>query len=113
MRVGQTRRVQAQGLGCTGRAYATYRSCLLQRVALYFFDSEESSGLATGVVTSAALALATRAAEWGQSLATCLDWPQNMQRLFSKRRWRSSLVSFPSLPSFDERSEVEEEFFWD
>src|ERR1700746_1618561 len=113
MRVGQTRRVQAQGLGCTGRAYATYRSCLLQRVALYFFDSAESSGLTAGVATSAALALAAREAERGQSLATCLDWPQNMQRLFSKHRWCSSLVSFPSLLSFDERSDVEEDFFWD
>src|SRR6201981_3996498 len=112
MRVGQTRRVQAQGLGCTGRAYATYRSCLLRRVALYFFDSAESSGLTAGVATSPALALAAREAERGQSLATCPDWPQNMQRLFSKRRRRSSLVSFPSLPSFKERSEVEEESFW-
>src|ERR1700746_1944959 len=113
MRVGQTRRVQAQGLGCTGRAYATYRSCLLRRVALYFFASEDSSGLVTGVRTSAALALAAQEAEQGQSLATCPDWPQNMQRLFSKQRQRSSLVSFPSLPSFDERSDVEEDFFWD
>jgi hypothetical protein len=41
-----------------------------------------------------------------QSLATWPGLPQNMQSLFSKRRWRSSFVSLPSRPNFDERSEV-------
>ena len=39
-----------------------------------------------------------------QSLAIWPDLPQTMQRLLSNQRWRSSFVSLPSMPSFDDRS---------
>jgi len=58
----------------------------------------------------AALALAAREEERGQSLATCPGFPQNIHKLFSKRRRRSSAVSFPSLPSFEDKSGVEADF---
>ena len=42
----------------------------------------------------------------GQSFAICPAFPQNIQSLLSKRHFRSSAVSLPSLPNFDEMSDL-------
>ena len=84
--------------------------CKAWRVTLYFFDSKESSGLMTGGMTLAALALAMWEEERGQSLVMCLGCPQNMHSLFLKWRWCSSFMSLPSLPSCEDKSEVVEDF---
>jgi hypothetical protein len=55
-------------------------------------------------VVLAALALDAREEALGQSLTTWPDCLQNMQSWFSKQRFRSSGVSLPFSPSFDERS---------
>ena len=42
----------------------------------------------------------------GQSFAICPAFPQNIQSLLSKRHFCSSAVSLPSLPNFDEMSDL-------
>ena len=46
-------------------------------------------------------ALAAEEVAFGHSLAKCPACPQNMQRFFSWRRFRSSEVSLPSFPSLE------------
>ena len=79
-------------------------------VTTYFFDSEESSGLVSGVVV-AERPLEALEVDFRQSFAMWPPAPQNMQSLLLKRRFRSLEVSLPSLPSFNMRSGlgVEEE----
>ena len=42
----------------------------------------------------------------GQSFAICPVFPQNIQSLLSKQCFCSSVVSLPSLPNFDEMSDL-------
>ena len=42
----------------------------------------------------------------GQSFAICPAFPQNIQSLLSKQCFHSSAVSLPSLPNFDEISDL-------
>src|SRR5882724_8444055 len=53
-----------------------------------------------------ALALEKAKVDFGQSLAMCPEVPQKRQSLLSRRRCLSWGVSFPSFPSFEERSGV-------
>jgi len=69
----------------------------------------EAVGLASDVfvvVAVAALALAAREPDLGQSLALWPVAPQNMHRFMSNLRLHSSEVSLPSLPSLSESSAV-------
>jgi len=69
----------------------------------------EAIGLASDVfmvVAVAALALAAREPDLGQSLALWPVAPQNMHRFISNLRLRSSEVSLLSLPSLSESSAV-------
>ena len=72
-------------------------------VTIYFFDSEESSGLVSGVVVTEQ-PLEDLEVDFGQSFVM---WPsalQNMQSLLLKQCFHSLKVSLPLLPSFDMRS---------
>lgn len=86
----------------------TVRSCGARRVAHQFFDSEESFGEGAGGAVWAPRALDALDVERGHSLAIWPDRPQNIHRLFSKRRRRSSWVKRPSLPSFEPRPPEDE-----
>ena len=77
---------------------AAPRPCGVTRAASYFFESEDSAtGAGSVVLIVAPRALALRLL---QSFTICPGPPQNMQSLLSKHRCRSSLVNFPSFPSF-------------
>src|SRR5437588_2070904 len=86
---------------------AAHRPCGVLRAAFYFFVSEETSGLASGVdegVAVAARALAAREVDFVQSRAEWPGPPQKRQSFFSRRRLRSSAVNRPSLPNFSDKS---------
>src|SRR5215475_4352973 len=69
--------------------------CFL-RTALYFFESDESE---LEACTERALALEALDVDLSHSAAQCPDLPQKRQRLFCRRRFRSSVVSLLSLPN--------------
>jgi hypothetical protein len=102
--------MEGVGVGKSGRVEsysmvgynAVLRPCRVLWTARYFFVS-------SGVVALAARALEADDDDFRQSFATCPALPQNIQRLLSKRRLRSSGVNFPSFPSLSEMSGLEPE----
>ena len=69
----------------------------------YFFVSEETSGLVSGVVATVQF-LDAQEVDFRQSLAMCPVRPQNIQSLLSKWFFYSTAVSLPSFPSLVVRS---------
>src|SRR5467141_5344165 len=77
----------------------------VSRTAQSFFESElVGVDLSCSVFDTRALDEAE--VDFGQSLATCPEAPQKRQSLLSSRRCLSWGVSFPSLPSLEDRSGV-------
>ena len=96
-----------------GGVKATSRPCRVSEDATYLFDSEESSGLVSGVLV-VACPLEALEVGLGHSFAMQPAALQNMQSILLKRRLCSMAVSLLSLPDFNKRSglgvaEVEEE----
>src|SRR5467141_4626254 len=80
-------------------------SCIVSRTAQSFFESKlVDADLSCSVFDARALDEAE--VDFGQSLATCPEVPQKRQSLLSSRRCLSWGVSFPSLPSLEDRSGV-------
>jgi len=107
--VGKSGCVESGLHRCTVGNNTTPTLCGVSGVAIYFFASVEAVGLASDVfvvVAVAALALAAREPDLGQSLALWPVAPQNMHRFMSNLRLRSSEVSLPSLLSLSESSAV-------
>jgi len=90
---------------CTVGNNTTPTLCGVSGVAIYFFASVEAIGLTSNVfvvAAVAALALAAREPDLGQSLALWPVAPQNMHRFILNLCLHSSEVSLPSLPSLSE-----------
>src|SRR5437588_10092328 len=86
---------------------AAHRPCGVLRAAFYFFVSEETSGLASGVeegMAVAARALAAREVDFVQSRAEWPGPPQTRQSLFYRRRFLLSSVNSTSLTNFSDTS---------
>ena len=80
-------------------------SCGVSRTAQSFFKSMlEDVDLSWSVLDTWALEEAK--VDFGQSLVTCPEVPQKRQSLLSRWHCHSWGVSFPSFPSFEERSGV-------
>src|SRR5882724_11547924 len=80
-------------------------SCGILRTAQSFFESVlEDVDLSWSVLDTQALEEAK--VDFGQSLVTCPEVPQKRQSLLSRWRCLSWGVTFPSFPSFKERSGV-------
>src|SRR5882724_12006927 len=81
---------------------AILRSCRVLRTAQSFFESEPvDADLSCSAFD--AWALDEAEVDFGQSLATCPETPQKRQSLLSRWRCLSWGVSFPSLPSLEDR----------
>src|SRR6267154_11539 len=100
MRVKKSGSIESNTLCRTGKFNTTLGLCRVRRVARYFSDPLEGSE-ADG---AAALRADSDACFLRHSLTLCPALPQKRQRLPSRRRFRSSGVSLPSLPSLSERS---------
>src|SRR5882724_4928663 len=82
---------------------AILRSCGVSRTAQSFFESMlEDVDLSWSVFDTWALEEAK--VYFGQSLVMCPEVPQKRQSLLSRQHCHSWGVSFPSFPSFKERS---------
>src|SRR5882724_11903053 len=80
-------------------------SCGVSRTAQSFFESEPvDADLSCSAFD--AWALDEAEVDFGQSLVTCLEAPQKRQSLLSRQCCLSWGVSFPSLPSLEDRSGV-------
>ena len=103
--IGKSGCVEFDFRGYTVEYNAILSLCRTLRIAFYFFESLEGLEL-EGVSVLVDLAYAFDAEDPGllQSLAMCPAPLQNIQRLFTNWCFHSSAVSFPSFPSFKERS---------
>ena len=72
-------------------------------ITTYFFDSEKSSGLVSGVVVTEQ-PLKVLEVDLGQFFAIWSPALQNIQSVLLKQHFGSSEVSLPSLSSFNMRS---------
>ena len=91
IRIGKSGRVETKLLGHITEFNAISGGCGVPEIALYFFESARRAA-------AAPLPLAADDVDFVQSFAIWPGAAQNRQSLLSRRRFRSTGVSLPSLP---------------